>query len=55
MDPIPLDDVFTLGNFHVVLEDMSPPPKAKGKMKYQFDTELAHTTSSHVSFTLDQT
>lgn len=33
---------------------MSTRTKAKGKMKYQYDKELAHSTASLVSSSLDQ-
>ena len=48
MEAISSDDVFTFWNFHVAAEAQGMPSSArsKGKMKYQYDKELAHATPS---------
>ena len=53
MESIPSDDVFTFWDFHVATQKIPSSTKSKGKMKYQFDKELAHATTSQVSSPLD--
>ena len=51
MEAISSDDVFTFWNFHVVAQSQGilSFARSKGKMKYQYDKELAHTTTSKVT------
>ena len=52
---IPSDDVFLFWDFCVTVraQEMSSPSKSKGKMKYQYDKELAHAVPSSVTSVLD--
>ena len=49
------DDVFMFWDFCVAVraQEMSSPSKSKGKMKYQYDKELAHAAPSSVISILD--
>ena len=53
MESIPADDVFTLWNFHVATQEQEMATFTKGKMKYQYDKELAHAAPSQVMSILD--